>query len=320
VARHSQPWGRPAAAIGWAVNSAFSRGASYEKIGLGRAFSAEAVEGYYLDYAAKTRAAGAATPERLSSIGIIQLALGWWEGSLGAPGPAADEFLHACALAAARAESHGDVLLWPLGVAVPKFGLRPPWHSALLQGQAASIFVRAHRLTGEERWAAAARAALLPLLEPTGELVTATAYGPILEEAPSVPASHILNGWISALWGVWDVAIALDDERARAVFEASIAALRAYLPAYDTGWWTRYCLYPHVVEDLAKPIYQRIHADQVDVLHRLTGIDEFKEAAARWRAYDHPAAVAAAVAQKALFVAVDGRRRRRRPRDREIRA
>jgi hypothetical protein len=196
---------------------------------------------------------------------------------------------------------------------VAKFGLRPPWHSALLQGQAASIFVRAHKLTGESRWGAAARAAVAPLLEPRGELVTATRSGPILEEAPSDPASHILNGWISALWGVRDVAVAQGDDRAHAVFAASAGALRDHLPVYDTGWWTLYSLFPHALPDLAKPIYHAVHADQIEVLHRLTGIVEFRDAAVRWRGYQRRGVTAAVVAQKLLFTAVDGRRRRRQP-------
>ncbi|MGI8801060.1 MAG: D-glucuronyl C5-epimerase family protein [Solirubrobacteraceae bacterium] len=309
--RTSQRWRQTA---GWAWGSAFSRGETFEAIPAGRAFSTETVRGYYLDYGEKTRAAGAAAPERLLSIGVVQLALGWWERSRGAAGPAADRFLAACELALARGEARGEALYWPVTVAVAKFGLRPPWHSALVQAQAASVFVRAELLTGEERWGAAARAAIAPLLEPSGELVTATSRGPILEEAPSVPASHILNGWISALFGVRDVALAHGDARAGSAFAAGVDALRDHLPAYDTGWWTRYCLYPHPLEDLAKPIYHRIHADQIDALHRVTGIAEFGDAAARWRAYDRPAARAAAVAQKALFVAVDGGRRRRRPR------
>ena len=145
--------------------------------------------------------------------------------------------------------------------------------------------------------------------------MTATASGPILEEAPSIPASHILNGWISALCrasGRWP-----SPSRTTARAPSSRPASRRCAPtspAYDTGWWTRYCLYPHPLEDLAKPIYHRVHADQVDALHRLTGIAEFAAAADRWRGYDRRAAAAAAIAQKALFVALDGRRRRRRPR------
>jgi hypothetical protein len=311
----SQPWRRAATAAGWAWSSAFSRGITYEPTPPGRAFSADGVRGYYIDYAAKTRAPGAAAPERLASISLVQLALGWWEQSLELrDGDATERFLETCELVLARGETREAALLWPMSVPVAKYGLRPPWLSALLQGQAASIFVRAHLLTGRERWAAAASAAGVPLLEPAGELVTATARGPILEEAPSTPASHILNGWISALWGVRDLAVAQSDARAHAVYEASLEALEAHLPAYDTGWWTRYSLYPHPVEDLAKPIYQRFHVDQLDVLHQLTGIAGFGETAARWRDYDRPGTVAAAVAQKGLFVALDGQRRRRRPR------
>jgi hypothetical protein len=310
----TQRWRHAATSIGWAWHSGVSRGAGYERVPSGANFETGALRGYYLDYGEKTRSPAAAAPEGLATIGVIQLALGWWEASLGEPGPPAERFLAACELALARADRRGPTLRWQQTITVAKFGLRPPWSSALVQAQAASIFLRAHVLTGDERWAAAARGAVAPLLESRGDLVTATAHGPILEEAPSIPASHILNGWISALFGLWEVALALDDARVRAVFEASVEALRAHLPAYDTGWWTRYCLYPFPVEDLAKPIYHRVHADQAAALHRLTGIADFGAAADRWRAYDHPAAVAAALAHKALFVAVDGRRRRRMPR------
>lgn len=202
VIESSQGLGQMVAAGAAAWNSVFPGSFGGERISAGRAFSTKAVGGYYLDYTPKTRGAGAAAPERLPSVGVIQLALGWWEGiregSFRQTGP----FLDSCEIALARAERGGDALLWPVLTAVAKYGLRPPWHSALVQGQAASIFVRAHQLTGDAFWGAAARAAVSPLLEPSGELVTATSWGPIFEEAPSTPASHILNGWISALWGV----------------------------------------------------------------------------------------------------------------------
>jgi hypothetical protein len=75
------------------------------------------------------------------------------------------------------------------------------------------------------------------------------------------------------------------------------------LDQYDVGWWTRYSLYPHLLPDLAKPFYHRLHIDQVEVLYRLTGFEEFRSAARRWRGYDNHVYRIAAIAQKAMFVA-----------------
>src|SRR5262249_16228449 len=105
------------------------------------------------------------------------------------------------------------------------------------------------------------------------------------------------------LWGLWDVAVGLDDGPARAMYEASLACLRRKLDEYDVGWWTRYSLYPHRLADLAKPFYHRLHIDQVEVLFRLTGFEEFQAAGRRWRAYDTPLHRLASISQKALFVA-----------------
>jgi hypothetical protein len=141
--------------------------------------------------------------------------------------------------------------------------------------------------------------------------VTQTGAGPILQEYPSDPPSHVLNGWISALWGLWDVRIGLGDARANAVAGATLDCLRANLDAYDTGWWTRYSLYPLALQDLAKPIYQTWHVAQLGVLHRLTGDDHLGEVHERWAGYDRPANRALAIAQKGLFAAAELPRRRR---------
>ena len=85
--------------------------------------------------------------------------------------------------------------------------------------------------------------------------------------------------------------------------EATLETLTATVPLYDTGWWSRYSLYPHRLPDLAKLFYHRLHVDQLTVLERLTGERAFGEVARRWASYDVPWRRARLVAQKAAFVA-----------------
>ena len=171
------------------------------------------------------------------------------------------------------------------------------------------MFARAHLATGDDRYAELARQASS---HPRRRIRARDAHprGSVLEEAPSDPPAHALNGWMSALWGLWDVQLGLDDARARDAFDDSLSCLRAFLPTYDTGWWTLYSLYSHTLKDLAQPIYHRFHVTQLEVYHRLTGLPDIEETRARWAGYDRPAVRIAAVTQKAAFAAIESRRRR----------
>jgi heparosan-N-sulfate-glucuronate 5-epimerase len=299
-------------AIERVINATFSRGPGYEPTPIGAAFDAQTVSGYYIDFSSKTVSKIAADTDRILPVALVQLALGWWERHVAGEPAALDAFMKVCGLIESRALPAGDELRWPVYVPIPKYGLKPPWCSALTQSQAASVFVRAHLVTEQERFADMAYRAVRPLLsERPSDLVSQTAFGPILEEVPGAPASHILNGWITGLWGLWDVHLGLGDARAGEAFHAGVECLRVHLHAYDAGWWSRYSLYPHALEDLAKPIYHRYHVDQLKVLHRLTGCDDLKEVAVRWASYDRSPKREMALAQKAAFaIAERGRRRR----------
>jgi glycosyltransferase involved in cell wall biosynthesis len=275
--------------------AAFSQGPGYEPQTLGRHFATDEVRGYYLDLSAKTTSATAEAPKRLVPAGLAQLALGWWERGLNGEEKAFDAFDRTCRLLLDSSVSQGSALLWPYEMAVAKYGLRPPWFSAMAQGQIASVFVRA--ASRDARAAETALRALRPLLDRSEPFVVETKWGPVLEEAPSSPPSRVLNGWIYALWGVFDVAVGLGSEEAAILFDESIESLRATLDEYDAGWWSRYSLWADG-RDLAKPFYHRIHVVQLEALHTLTGLDEFAAVAARWKAYDTRAAAVRAVLAK----------------------
>jgi hypothetical protein len=210
----------------------------------------------------------------------------------------ADRFIRGANALLARAERGAGSLLWRYEVAVPKYGRASGWYSAMAQGQAASVFVRAGELTGDVKWREAALGAVAPFFtDSVLGLVRYGAAGPALEECPSEPSSTILNGWVYALWGLWDVAVGISDDVAAEMFSRSSSALEVMLPQFDTGWWTRYSLYP-AYEDLATPFYHRIHVAQIDVMARLSGACAFAAAAERWDGYVRPVSKARAIGTK----------------------
>src|SRR5262249_46394519 len=85
-------------------------------------------------------------------------------------------------------------------------------------------------------------------------------------------------------------------------FEASTGALVSLLPEYDVGWWSRYSVFPKVV-DVATPFYHRVHLSQLSVMYRLTCSREFAETGTRWRRDDRACNRARAVATNAAAVA-----------------
>jgi hypothetical protein len=296
-----------------AFSSAFSVGQGYEPQPLNPLASYQRVDRYFLDLRAKTRRSrkrvvtGRGQVVTPNATTLAQTALGWWERHLDGEPAALRVFLtHANALLGA-AQRDGNLLLWRYDVDVAKYARDAPWYSCMAQGQAASVLVRAHLATGRETFADGAVAALRPLerAETARGMVTDTAHGPVFEECPTQPASHILNGWVFALWALWDVSTAIDADPWALHLERSANALDSMLPEYDVGWWTRYSLFPRPDDDLAKPGYHVIHANQMEATYRLTGLASFREAHRRWHDYDRPANRARAVAVKGVGVALD---------------
>jgi len=166
--------------------------------------------------------------------------------------------------------------------------LRAPWQSALAQGQGISLLVRAHAATKQPKYLEAALAAFEPMLHSVAEggVQYVDAAGDVwLEEYVVDPPTHILNGFVWALWGLHDLYLASGDRRAAMLEKACTATLRRNLARYDCGFWSLYELAGTALPMLASPFYHALHIVQLDVMHKLTGDDCFAAAAKRWGAY-----------------------------------
>ena len=184
------------------------------------------------------------------------------------------------------------------------FRLEPPWLSSMAQGEGASLLVRLHAETGEERYAEGAVRALRPLSVATSDGgVCAELDGHRFpEEYPTTPPSFVLNGAIFTFWGLYDVATGVGDEDARRGFAEGVDALAANITHWDTGYWSRYDLYPHRRVNVASPAYHRLHTDQLDVMQRLEPRAETGAALDRFRRYAaSPAKRTRAFAAKVAF-------------------
>ena len=167
------------------------------------------------------------------------------------------------------------------------FPMATPWHSAMAQGEGASLLVRAYRDTGEEVFADAARRALHLLSVPTAEGGVQALVGerPFPEEYPTQPPSLVLNGGIFALWGLHDVGLALGDSQAARTFTEGVDTLAAEIHRWDLGYWSRYDLFPHPVVNVASSFYHDLHVNQLTALNRTAPRPELQRAVERFRGY-----------------------------------
>jgi hypothetical protein len=281
-----------------------------------------AVRGYHIDLRVKARtadwpAAWPWAPGEQSWIAFAQLGLGAYERWLAGDG---EEWL-------SLARHVGDVLVehqveggaragaWEQGFDLPHtYELRAPWISAMAQGEAASLLVRLHATTGEERYAEAALRALRPLDVPSEEGGTMALLDgrPFPQEYPTSPPSFVLNGGMFAMWGWCDAALALDDAGAGRAFEDAVDTLALNLHRWDSGWWSLYDLYPHPFANPASFAYHQLHIAQLEAMHRVAPRPELADTAARFARYESSRLNRGrAFMTKAAFRLLVPRRRRR---------
>lgn len=166
--------------------------------------------------------------------------------------------------------------------------LRAPWYSALAQGQAVSLLVRAFHETAEPKYLDSAEQGFESFLRSTtdGGVVFTDENGDLwFEEYLVSPPTHVLNGFIWASWGLHDYYLATGASQARDLFHSAVRTLRNNLSRYDIGFWSLYEQSGTLLPMVASPFYHRLHIVQLRIMHALTSDNIFAEYADRWEHY-----------------------------------
>ncbi|XP_056427580.1 D-glucuronyl C5-epimerase isoform X3 [Hyla sarda] len=187
---------------------------------------------------------------------------------------------------------------WPIMV-TRKLGegfkaLEPGWYSAMAQGQAISTLVRAYLLTKEQVYLDSALKATAPFKLPSEKhgvkAVFMNKYD-WYEEYPTTPSSFVLNGFIYALLGLYDLKETAGEKQgkeARLLYERGIESLHAMLPLYDTGSGSIYDLRHFMLgtaPNLARWDYHTTHINQLQLLASIDGSPIFRDFVRRWKSY-----------------------------------
>lgn len=170
----------------------------------------------------------------------------------------------ASGLAAARAGGTAFEYLFSFN------GGRPPWASGLAQGTALQAFSRGAVRLGNPNYFNVARSLLGIYRTPPPEGVR-VASGPGAHYLIYTFASKlkVLNAFTQAVNGLHDFAVLANDPEGKALYAQGDAALRAELPTYDTGGWSKYSLqrdsdigYHKLARDFLRNLCQRQTEDR----------------------------------------------------------
>lgn len=241
--------------------------------GMGKYFVSGELRGYYNDLTAKTNWLGPVDDNGLPLVmcadklthfptTVFQKALGHWDLWIGSDQQDEMEkraFENIAQWAVSVQDLKGGWSIWPLlGVQTTS-----PY-SAMTQGEGMSVLVRAYSIDGDESYIESANHALsvLKLGLSEGGTCRIVPEGFVLEEAPLQAPGSILNGWIFALFGVYDYVLVTKQQDACELLERSLNALVELLPNYDAGYWSCYDL----LGKLASPFYHQLHIAQLRAL------------------------------------------------------
>ncbi|NWV75427.1 GLCE epimerase, partial [Dasyornis broadbenti] len=187
---------------------------------------------------------------------------------------------------------------WPIAV-TRKLGegfkaLEPGWYSAMAQGQAMSTLVRAYLLTKEPAFLSAALRATAPFKLPAerrGVRAVFMERHEWYEEYPTSPSSFVLNGFMYALIGLYDLKETAGERLGREaalLFERGLASLKALLPLFDTGSGSVYDLRHFTLgtaPNLARWDYHTTHINQLQLLASVHPAPIFRDFVKRWKSY-----------------------------------
>jgi hypothetical protein len=169
---------------------------------------------------------------------------------------------------------------------VPSHGITTtPWISGLTQSVATSVLLRAYQYTNDQKYLAAAQQTYYWLTVPVARGgVQSSDIGTWLEEYPTQvqggTSSHVFNGDVWALFGVWDYYRVTKDQNALALFNANISAIKANLSWYDRGYWN---VYSHLDQvSMVDGLYMQFITQQMYALYYITGDASWQALGNKW--------------------------------------
>lgn len=152
-------------------------------------------------------------------------------------------------------------------------------YGAMCQGEGASLLLRGYKSLGDESFLTAAKNAIDFMLLPLDNDGTTKYIGDDVLFMEFTNSPVVLNGWIFAWWGLFDLTRALNNNVLYVdILNQSLNSIERYLPKFSSNTWSYY----DVNHTLTSPFYHRLHIAQMQAMFALTKRPIFEEYANKW--------------------------------------
>lgn len=166
-----------------------------------------------------------------------------------------------------------------------EYDLTAPWYSGMAQGHAVSIFIRAYRLSHEEKYMTEALQSLNFMLKDLteGGCRTKTPEGlSWICEYPTEKVPYVLNGFVFAVIGLGEYASFSDDHQFQNLFEEYIQVLKEVIPHYEKENWL---IYDRLHDKKVDDNYMGFQILQLYQLYEMTNDNYFFDKAKKWESH-----------------------------------
>jgi heparosan-N-sulfate-glucuronate 5-epimerase len=156
-------------------------------------------------------------------------------------------------------------------------------YSAMAQGEAASLLIRAFLETNQNKYLYGAISAIQLMLRPienggTSRYIDNELY---LEEFVEKETYCVLNGWVFAIFGIIDLLKVHYDKNIVTLLQRTLETLARSLNRYDRSFWSNYDLRGNI----ASPFYHHLHISLLHVLNDLYPLKNFEIYEKKWYRY-----------------------------------
>jgi hypothetical protein len=265
----------------WPYALDYSAGRMIDIYGMGRDKEGIIMMPHYVDHLEKNEDADT---HYYSPLKIAHYALGIYNDKLKGRGPDSWSpfFTHVGYLTETYTHFNDNPsqIVWRTPTSVARYGVDENHTSAIVQGLVISALVRAFLVSGDSSYLDLAKRALGILEVPVreGGVRAETPWGVMYEEYPADPYSHVVNGFLFCLIGLFELSAVGGSERAERLFDQGICTLAEVLPTWIDDWWSRYDLRDITngeIPNYATMHYQYLHRDQLNIAYKITSRDIF---------------------------------------------
>lgn len=181
-----------------------------------------------------------------------------------------------------------NMSFWHHNYPVTECDCKPPWKSALSQGLILSLLVRTYHFTKKEEVSELAERVAISMKTPAfeGGFLYMNGNGDYWFQEYMGNCGYVLNGFIFALWGVYDYYLYSNDQVYKMIFDKCINTLRNNLKYYDwrmgIAKWTVYDLKDKNPVELG---YHKMHIRLLKNLYMITEEKFLLDYANLWESY-----------------------------------